>query len=269
MEAFELRLWDGRLGRWLTVDPNEQYDSPYLGMGNSPMNTTDPDGGTDGEPPYPATAGGFYVDENMVSYYGNADGSWTASTMLNEVVIETVKTMDPFKFDMSFNRKVDGAFSFDKSWARISVEMPTINTNPPNSEATIAASYKGDQRKYDMSDKPGTIDCSRFTRDVASKAGYTIPRVAYDQAKWYQRNGEWSNNLSQAEAGDHIFWNRGTKAYHTGIVLRVNNSANGIKIIVIQAQVFNHKPGSIHVQQLMSNGQMKGFEQPFVGVGRR
>ncbi|AOR27535.1 Rhs family-like protein [Formosa sp. Hel1_33_131] len=43
-EAFELRLWDGRIGRWLTTDPAGQYASPYLGMGNNPINGTDPDG---------------------------------------------------------------------------------------------------------------------------------------------------------------------------------------------------------------------------------
>jgi hypothetical protein len=45
MEAFQLRLWDGRLGRWLSPDPYGQHSSPYLGMGNSPVNTIDPDGG--------------------------------------------------------------------------------------------------------------------------------------------------------------------------------------------------------------------------------
>lgn len=45
MEAFELRLWDGRIGRWLTPDPYAQYDSPYLGMGNNPISMIDPDGG--------------------------------------------------------------------------------------------------------------------------------------------------------------------------------------------------------------------------------
>ena len=43
-EAFQLRLWDGRIGRWLTTDPAGQYASPYLGMGNNPMNGVDPDG---------------------------------------------------------------------------------------------------------------------------------------------------------------------------------------------------------------------------------
>ena len=45
MEAFELRLWDGRLGRWLTIDPYNEFHSPYLGMGNNPVSTIDPDGG--------------------------------------------------------------------------------------------------------------------------------------------------------------------------------------------------------------------------------
>lgn len=45
MEAFELRLWDSRIGRWLTTDPYGQYASPYLGMGNNPISRIDPDGG--------------------------------------------------------------------------------------------------------------------------------------------------------------------------------------------------------------------------------
>ncbi|MGW9686761.1 RHS repeat domain-containing protein [Flagellimonas sp. 2504JD1-5] len=44
-EAFELRLWDARIGRWLTTDPAGQYSSPYLGMGNNPIGLTDVDGG--------------------------------------------------------------------------------------------------------------------------------------------------------------------------------------------------------------------------------
>jgi len=49
MEAFELRLWDARIGRWLTTDPAGQYSSPYLGMGNNPVSRVDPDGGEDND----------------------------------------------------------------------------------------------------------------------------------------------------------------------------------------------------------------------------
>ncbi|SRX52254.1 hypothetical protein AEQU1_00117 [Aequorivita sp. CIP111184] len=47
MPAFELRLWDARIGRWLTTDPYKQHFSPYMGMGNNPISFTDPDGGSD------------------------------------------------------------------------------------------------------------------------------------------------------------------------------------------------------------------------------
>ena len=36
-EAFEARLWDSRIGRWLTIDPAGEFFSPYLGMGNNPI----------------------------------------------------------------------------------------------------------------------------------------------------------------------------------------------------------------------------------------
>ncbi len=71
MEAFELRLWDGRIGRWLTTDPYGQYFSPYLGMGNNPISRVDPDGGMD-NPVY---------DEN-----GNFLGT-TASGLQGEAII--------------------------------------------------------------------------------------------------------------------------------------------------------------------------------------
>jgi len=45
MEAFQLRLWDGRIGRWLSTDPYGQYASPYLGMNNNPVSSIDSDGG--------------------------------------------------------------------------------------------------------------------------------------------------------------------------------------------------------------------------------
>ncbi len=57
-EAFELRLWDGRIGRWLTTDPAKQYDSPYLGMGNNPINGVDPNGAY------------FIIDDFLVGFFG-------------------------------------------------------------------------------------------------------------------------------------------------------------------------------------------------------
>jgi RHS repeat-associated protein len=42
---FDLRMYDGRIGRWLSTDPAGQYASPYEGMGNNPVTGSDPTGG--------------------------------------------------------------------------------------------------------------------------------------------------------------------------------------------------------------------------------
>ncbi|HQW07394.1 MAG: RHS repeat-associated core domain-containing protein [Flavobacteriales bacterium] len=47
LTAFNLRQYDGRIGRWLTTDPFGQHHSPYLAMSNNPVSFVDPDGGYD------------------------------------------------------------------------------------------------------------------------------------------------------------------------------------------------------------------------------
>ena len=262
MEAFELRLWDGRLGSWLTVDPMGQYDSPYSGMGNNPISRVDPDRGTDGP--------GDGIPEIL---RGPPEFGPQNSIFANPIQLEGVTLINTHHHKQNYNTTTSfkgdfaGLLNFNKSWEKTTSKTQIVKNDFSNFEALIASSYEGDQTPYSISDQHGTIDCSRFTREVALKAGYKIPRNAFQQAKWYQRYGIWSDKLSDAQAGDHIFWERGINACHTGIVLKV--SAGNIIIKVIQAQTFNHKPGSIHIQQLTKNGQMRGFGQPFVGVGRK
>ncbi|MEM9327513.1 MAG: RHS repeat-associated core domain-containing protein [Bacteroidota bacterium] len=45
-QTTEYRLYDGRVGRWASVDPAMAHDSPYQGMGNNPIQYTDPKGDT-------------------------------------------------------------------------------------------------------------------------------------------------------------------------------------------------------------------------------
>ena len=71
-EAFELRLWDSRIGRWLTTDPYGQYHSPYLGMGNNPISQIDPDGGMSG--PGDGCDGCIQLDEVVITAKGNGSG---------------------------------------------------------------------------------------------------------------------------------------------------------------------------------------------------
>ncbi len=42
---FELRNYDAQIGRFTGIDPYDQFASGYVGMGNDPVNLTDPSGG--------------------------------------------------------------------------------------------------------------------------------------------------------------------------------------------------------------------------------
>ncbi|MCR6641089.1 MAG: RHS repeat-associated core domain-containing protein [Sporocytophaga sp.] len=48
--AFDLRMYDPQIGRWLGPDPMRQFYSSYIGMGNNPVNGVDPNGGWAGPP---------------------------------------------------------------------------------------------------------------------------------------------------------------------------------------------------------------------------
>ncbi len=45
LNNFELRMYDGRIGRWISKDPAGQFATPYEGMGNNPVSSVDPNGG--------------------------------------------------------------------------------------------------------------------------------------------------------------------------------------------------------------------------------
>ncbi|MFC7775174.1 lamin tail domain-containing protein [Flavobacterium sp. GCM10027622] len=79
MEAFQLRLWDGRIGRWLNPDPKGQFSSPYVGMGNNPAQMIDPDGGWC----YDAQGNSIPCGGDF-SQYNNI---WNHTTVLSEIAV--------------------------------------------------------------------------------------------------------------------------------------------------------------------------------------
>lgn len=61
-------MYDGRIGRWLSVDPKGQFASPYEGMGNNPVTGFDKTGGIeekpDGTPLY--DPGDWHVSDRLI-----------------------------------------------------------------------------------------------------------------------------------------------------------------------------------------------------------
>jgi len=86
---FHARMYDPVLGRWHTPDPAQQYVSPYMAMGNDPVNRVDPNGMWDGDPIDPCT--GFKrrgINWDLIGYHlsnffsfsrgGNGGNGWQA-----------------------------------------------------------------------------------------------------------------------------------------------------------------------------------------------
>ena len=84
-EAFELRLWDGRIGRWLTTDPKGQYHSPYMGMDNRPHMSIDPDGGSTEIDPK------FFI--KAAEYLKAEFPNWQLGGVLSEVFISNQNSL--------------------------------------------------------------------------------------------------------------------------------------------------------------------------------
>lgn len=69
--AFQLRLYDPRINRWLTTDPAGQHASPYLSMSNNWVNSVDPNGGWDTKwGQFWAWVGNGFKGERFTSDYG-------------------------------------------------------------------------------------------------------------------------------------------------------------------------------------------------------
>ncbi len=68
---FGSRNYDAYLGRWMVPDPQNQFGSPYLAMGNNPISFTDPDGEYTGWDDAAAFLIGGII--NVVANYDNID----------------------------------------------------------------------------------------------------------------------------------------------------------------------------------------------------
>ena len=133
-EAFQLRLWDARIGRWLTTDPAKQYASPYLGMGNNPMNKIDPDGGQT-EDEYRENKDGSYT---WVSDLGRSDGLDFVHMLDGTTRIDDMNTGKFFAFmgtPFSGRKNMMNGFTLrgrDVSYKDITLEFMS-GTGPENS----------------------------------------------------------------------------------------------------------------------------------------
>ena len=164
MEAFELRLWDGRLGRWLTVDPYRQHFSPYMGMGNNPISRIDPDGGMDCETcPKNGKIGDIHVSPGGHTYENLENGGWTQTgNTLDEIVL---------KVDMSNKNNFEN-FDYTSNLLSLSSGVATGFTDIEKytnalKNNSFVYSYKGSEKIWKLAYNGGNTG---IPYDVLNKA---------------------------------------------------------------------------------------------------
>ncbi len=113
MPAFELRLYDPRINRWIAPDPHKEFSSPYLAMGNNWINKIDPDGGSTASPDddYKLIDGvvTFWKANDGPDRLFNADGTEVIGTA-NYGVLKQLDGVNILNKDfnlLTFNNKAD------------------------------------------------------------------------------------------------------------------------------------------------------------------
>ena len=108
--AFELRLYDSRIGRWTSVDPAGVGWSPYIGMGNNPVSAVDPRGDI------PFLKRGFfkrklwYNPDDGFYYYRNGKqftGEWDNDMIYYATEIDFLGTTEVGKAELNYLYNTD------------------------------------------------------------------------------------------------------------------------------------------------------------------
>ena len=186
---FPLRPYDPATGRWVTVDPYDQFDSPYVGMGNDPISGIDPDGGY--------TKFGAWVRALFTSGVSTSDiyesgGEWGFNTQENDATVfnyghhgkrSGIKFYNPGGLGYG---KGDGNIGIDpKDVTDITVvtlpeQLPSIRPqnatsadgrgNPPSSE-----NWATEIKKY--------LDSFKFGQDLKNKVESTWKHYSSNASK--------------------------------------------------------------------------------------
>jgi len=75
--SFELRMYDPVIGRWLSPDPYGQYWSPYVAMGNNPVNLVDPNGGSTDPVLGDVKGNQIFTEQGWAEMLDNVTVSWS------------------------------------------------------------------------------------------------------------------------------------------------------------------------------------------------
>ncbi len=148
--AFELRMYDSKIGRWMAPDPYRVGYSPYIGMANSPISRIDVDGGCpDGDCPEDYWNFGEVIDLESVTIH--ATQSWT------EKIGSFISSLDfvaegNASLDIGLRARFKGNIA---GWVSITADVNVVNLNLASGVADLTNLGSKDAYSYDYAGRDG------------------------------------------------------------------------------------------------------------------
>jgi hypothetical protein len=134
-------MYDANILRWLVPDPYRQHWSPYVAMGNNPVNLVDPNGGEDGNPE-PWQVEGF--DQLLADSYVLDAVTINGSRSLVDIMINVWDNLDVVtevngRIDIGLAAKVKASLYGLKT--EIDVNVVSVNLFKAGGDFTDADSW--------------------------------------------------------------------------------------------------------------------------------
>lgn len=203
---FDLRMYDPAIGRWMGVDPKGQYYSPYVGMGNDPVNRTDPDGGFD---EYKKNSDGVYV---KVGVGGGAGHDYYDQGNGTSIVTNNLYFDDGSKFQV-FDH-IEQNFTSTPWMGFASSQLGQTEYSPEDNPAIIG--YHATTGRFKTDEIPW---CSSFVNWAISQAGIKGTNSA-SASSW----SRWGKKLNKPAYGSVASIDFGGGIHHVGFVAGINSS---------------------------------------------
>lgn len=227
--SFQLRQYDTRIMRWLSIDPYQQYHSPYVGMGNNPINRVDPDGGYDDPDWYvangDATNTAIWIDGSAyIDGYRNVGGenlAFGVYTINNTTDILAVRGnhLRSAYLSVSFDKGADKPVNpklvsyFQELMKKASYQgVKSVNisstTNHPSNKDKSAHSIQNGARAFDIN----YID--KIHVSLNSKNTLSMQKMIQKTPGWREHYGPFI--IQKIENGKvfHAPWARDIKGGH-------------------------------------------------------
>jgi RHS repeat-associated protein len=260
---FELRTYDPQIGRWTTPDPYDEYASPYLGMGNDPINSIDPNGGSVFGAIWKLFGGtisggtsGFVGVGNACAAIGSTSATCTGLATISRITMSTI-AVSGATYGHFFNQQLGSVLGNLQS-SGPGDDIPESSTNP--------LLYTKERLKKDATND------AFYTEGVKNKQRVILRQEYYvfnenNEKRYYQNTIVLNEGDRDAADDDHkqtkYIYQRGTFTFRGDLVGSSMTTTYGFSSktkIIVPDIIANTKP--LYVDFVYHKGEIVKSSEP-------